>query len=204
MQRSTLHYSISKSGVLNYNSDSTHHSINGIFQYQFSSKKVAFSSMYSSKTNIINWVMSVPWLKSGSTGKYQHSVSEVPSGCALGNSLDLMLVFPCSPLLSSRYRLSITYVKHLVKYSLQVSCTWYSAVIQVSSTWYSVSVQCYRRPAPGTMIQTSSIWYSGTEVLQASRTWCHKSKDDILSEQNETLLTATILDNVFDILFLTC
>ena len=75
----TSHYSISKSGVLNYNSDSTHHSINGIFQYQFSSKKVAFSSMYSSKTNIINWVMSVPWLKSGSTGKYHHTVKEVPS-----------------------------------------------------------------------------------------------------------------------------
>ena len=27
-------------------------------------------------------------------------------GCALGNSLDLMLVFPCTPLLSSRYRLN--------------------------------------------------------------------------------------------------
>ena len=54
-----------------------------------------------------NWIMSVPWLESGSTGKYQHSVSGVPSGCALGNSLDLMLVFPCTPLLSSRYRLSI-------------------------------------------------------------------------------------------------
>ena len=54
----------------------------------------------------INWIMSVPWLESGSTGKYQHSVSGVPSGCALGNSLDLMLVFPCTPLLSSMYRLS--------------------------------------------------------------------------------------------------
>ena len=50
--------------------------------------------------------MSVPWLELGSTGKYQHSVSGVPSGCALGNSLDLMLVLPCTPLVSSRYRLS--------------------------------------------------------------------------------------------------
>ena len=53
-----------------------------------------------------NWIMSVHRLKSGSTGKYQHSVSGVPSGCALGNSLELMLVFPCAPLLSSMYRLS--------------------------------------------------------------------------------------------------
>ena len=30
----------------------------------------------------------------------------VPLGCALGSSLDLMLVFPCTPLLSSRYRLN--------------------------------------------------------------------------------------------------
>ena len=60
--------------------------------------------------------MSVPWLESGSTGKYQHSVSGVPSGCALGNSLDLMLVFPCTPLLSSRYRLIIQFLK--VMYSI--------------------------------------------------------------------------------------
>ena len=52
----------------------------------------------------INLIMSVPRLELGSTKKYQHSV--VPSGCTLANSLDLMLVFPCTPLLSSRYRLS--------------------------------------------------------------------------------------------------
>ena len=51
-----------------------------------------------------SWIKSVPWLESRSTGKYQHSVSGIPSGCALGNSLNLMLVFPCTPLLSSRYR----------------------------------------------------------------------------------------------------
>ena len=58
----------------------------------------------SSFTTFKNWIMSV--LESGSTGKYQHSVSGIPLGCALRNSLDLMLVFPCTPLLSSRYRLS--------------------------------------------------------------------------------------------------
>ena len=51
-------------------------------------------------------VMSVPRQEEESTGKYQRSVSGVPLGCALGNSLDLMLVFPCTPLLSSRYRLN--------------------------------------------------------------------------------------------------
>ena len=50
--------------------------------------------------------MSVHRLELGSTGKYQHSVLGVPSGCALGNSLYLMLVFPCTPLLSSMYKLS--------------------------------------------------------------------------------------------------
>ena len=38
----------------------------------------------------------------GEYRKYQYSVSGVPSG-ALGNSSDLMLVFSCTPLLSSRY-----------------------------------------------------------------------------------------------------
>ena len=37
-------------------------------------------------------------IESGSTGKYQHSVCGVPLSCALENSLDLMLVFPCTPL----------------------------------------------------------------------------------------------------------
>ena len=48
--------------------------------------------------------MSVPYLESGSAGKYHHSVSGVPLGCAVGNSLDLLLVFSCTPLLSPRYR----------------------------------------------------------------------------------------------------
>ena len=38
--------------------------------------------------------------------KIPASVLGVPSGCALGISLNLMLVFLCTPLLSSRYRLS--------------------------------------------------------------------------------------------------
>ena len=42
--------------------------------------------------------MSVFWLKSGSTGKYQHSVLGVP------RELPHPLVFSCTPLLSSRYR----------------------------------------------------------------------------------------------------
>ena len=41
-----------------------------------------------------------------STRKYQHSVSGVTSGCALGNSLNIMLIFSCTPLLLSRYSLS--------------------------------------------------------------------------------------------------
>ena len=50
--------------------------------------------------------MSVHRLKSGSTGKYQHSVLGVPLDCSL------MLVFSCSPLLSSRYRHTIQLKKN--------------------------------------------------------------------------------------------
>ena len=53
--------------------------------------------------------MSVHELESGSIGKYQHSVSGVSSGCPLENSLDLMLVFPCTPLLSTMYTLSTSF-----------------------------------------------------------------------------------------------
>ena len=59
--------------------------------------KVAFSSLYSSKTNIINWVMSVPWLESGSTGKYQHSVKGFPRAAPSGTPLTSCWYFPVLP-----------------------------------------------------------------------------------------------------------
>ena len=46
----------------------------------------------------------------GSSGKYQHL------GGALGNSPDLMLVFPCTPLLLSRYRYNPMKVLHIPKF----------------------------------------------------------------------------------------
>ena len=56
--------------------------------------------------------MSVHRLESGSTGKYQHSVSGAPSGCALGNSLDLMLVFPCTLVdVQTQYSPPLVYVQ---------------------------------------------------------------------------------------------
>ena len=44
---------------------------------------------------------------------YPPSASGVPSACALGNSLDLLLVFPCTPLLLCRCRLSTVMYKTL-------------------------------------------------------------------------------------------
>ena len=81
-----------------------------------------------------NWIMTLHWLGSGSTGKYQHSVLGVPSGCALGSSLNLMLLFSCSPLLSSRCRCvnvqvcECWFTRDLLKYnqsSKQVLCLFY-------------------------------------------------------------------------------
>ena len=48
--------------------------------------------------------MSVACFESGSRGNYKPNVSGGPSGCALRNSLNLMLVFSCTPLILSKNR----------------------------------------------------------------------------------------------------
>ena len=75
----------------------------------------------------INWIMSVSWLESGSTGKYQHSVMGVHSGCALRNSLNIMMVFPCTPLGPySRLGTASVQVKTVMYSAIQWSVVQYS------------------------------------------------------------------------------
>ena len=45
---------------------------------------------------MINWIISVHWLKCENTEKCQHSISGVTSDCNLRNFLDLLLVFSSS------------------------------------------------------------------------------------------------------------
>ena len=70
--------------------------------------------------------MSVPWLEPGGAGKYKPSVLGVPLGFALGTSVNLMLVFPCTPLLSSKYRLSTVQNKAVQYCTVKSSAILYS------------------------------------------------------------------------------
>ena len=78
----------------------------------------------------------------GEYRKYQHSVSGVPLGCALGNSLELMIVFPCTPLLSSRYRLStlVQYNLVLCRYSAE-QCSTVQGIWTVGTVWHTSTLQ---------------------------------------------------------------
>ena len=109
--------------------------------------KVAFSSLYSSKTNIINWVMSVPWLESGSTGKYQHSVKGFPRAAPSGTPLTSCWYFPVLP--SSRLGTDT------IHYSAGQCSTIQSIVVQSRIVQHS-TVQC-------SVVQLSAVQCSTTQ-----------------------------------------
>ena len=79
----------------------------------------------------------------GEYRKYQHSVSVIPSGCAIGNSLDLMLVFPCTPLLLSRYRLSTVQYSTVQYCTVQHSTRAYGTVQQEQGQKHVSHVMCH-------------------------------------------------------------
>ena len=89
--------------------------------------------------------LAVPYQTTITTEIYQHLVSGVPLGCALGNSLDLMLVFPCTPLLLLRYRHSTVHCSAVecrtVQYSI-VQC-WLLVLICQLTELLSLHCHCH-------------------------------------------------------------